>query len=81
MNGVQRMLMTGDNCVEVVTAPPTRAAQEGWAAFDEGWSSYSNPYPPRSPEAAQWGYAWDESAAGAVADRALAAGADPEDYK
>lgn len=60
---------------------PSAATEAGWRAFDEGWSSFSNPYPPGSYEHDEWSFAWQTAEGAMIADREIAAGADPEDYK
>ena len=62
-------------------APTPRATREGWDAFDEGWSRFSNPHPLGSLAAAEWSWGWHEAQAGWQAQKELDAGADPEDYK
>ena len=63
------------------TCPPSRATREGWDAFEDGWSRFSNPYPADSKEADDWGWAWAEAQGHAEADAAIRAGADPEDFQ
>ena len=66
---------------EYIAASPPLATRQGWQAFDEGWSSHSNPYAAGTPEADEWAYAWYEAESHHRADLELAAGADPEDFK
>jgi len=67
--------------VEAKAAPPSRATREGWAAFADGWSRFSNPYPSGSDEADHWWWAWAEAQGHHETDLAVAAGADPEDFQ
>jgi hypothetical protein len=69
---------------ELQRESPPEALVEGWLAFDEGWSSFSNPYPNDDANSDLhwlWSVGWQEAEGAMIADRELAAGADPEDYK